>query len=242
MKKVKLFCIPYAGGMASAYYKWKDDLADYIELCPLEPAGHGRRIKDPFYETVYTAADDMSDIISGLIADGEDYAMYGHSLGSLCAFETYYALKKKGVREPVHIFFSGRNAPDDKDDPTGYYKLPDREFLEKVYFYGGNTEAMMENKELRDFFIPILRSDFKLAETYEYRPRDEKILCNMTIVNGAEDLSVLKADLDHWQKFAGKACHFNKIGGTHFFILDHVKEVTAIINHDVMQSMEEVQN
>ena len=230
MEKIKLFCIPYSGGSASVYYRWKRLLREEIILCPVELAGRGRRIREPFYETVAEACEDISTLILKELQPSEPYVIYGHSMGALLAFETYYALKAKGADEPEHIFFSGRKAPNDEGEKTEYYKLPEKEFLDVVLGYGGNTQEILQNRELLDMFVPILRADFKIAEVYDYQPHDGKILCDMTVVNGKSDLSVSAGDITMWSDFAGKQCSYQWIGGSHFFITDNCKDTAELIN------------
>ena len=41
MSNISLYCLPYSGGSAAMYYKWRSVLSDNITLRPLEPAGRG---------------------------------------------------------------------------------------------------------------------------------------------------------------------------------------------------------
>jgi linear gramicidin dehydrogenase lgrE len=230
MKSIKLFCIPYSGGSANVYYKWKKELKSDIELCPIEIAGRGRRINEPFYETVDEAAEDISDHILKEINEDTNYAIWGHSMGALLAYESYFKLMEKCSKEPDHIFFSGRKAPQDEMNHTEYYKLPDDEFLKMVFVYGGNTREIIQNEELAKIFIPILRADFKIAETYTYKPRDKKVMCDITVVNGKSDFSVMEVELDKWSKVAGKKCYYHWISGNHFFITENSKETVQYLN------------
>ena len=43
MSNISLYCLPYSGGSAAMYYKWRSVLSDNITLRPLEPAGRGTR-------------------------------------------------------------------------------------------------------------------------------------------------------------------------------------------------------
>lgn len=230
MKSVKLFCIPYSGGSANVYYKWKKELDSSIELCPIEIAGRGKRINEPFYETVDEAAEDISNLMLKEINEDTHYAILGHSMGALLAYESYFKLMEKCSKEPEHIFFSGRKAPQDEMDKTEYYKLPDDEFLKVVFAYGGNTREIMQNEDLFRIFVPILRADFKIAETYTYKPRDKKIMCDITVINGKNDFSVMEIDLDKWSKVAGKSCNYHWIRGNHFFITENAKETVQYLN------------
>jgi 4'-phosphopantetheinyl transferase len=100
-----LFCLPYAGGSESIYYKWKRYLKHFIELEPIELKGRGKkRFNETFYESLEEAVDDIFENIKDKIAE-DDFAIYGHIMGSLLAYELYYKIGKLNVRKPKHIFF-----------------------------------------------------------------------------------------------------------------------------------------
>lgn len=229
MSEVKLFCIPYSGGSAALYLTWKKSLPSNIHLFPVELAGHGGRINEPLYRDVDDAVNDIASYIVSNIQKDEIYAIAGHSMGSLLAYEVYYKLKEMGIHSPCHMFFSGRKAPQNIGHETEYYKKPDAEFLEIVYHYGGTTREVMENEELRKLFLPILRADFMIAEVYEWHEKVTKIDCNITVVNGNRDLSVLDSNMDEWALCTDKKCNIYTVAGAHFFILDNYIYMTNII-------------
>lgn len=228
MKKVKLYCIPYSGGSADVYLKWNKHVPETIEIVPVELAGRGKRIKQPLHESLEEVVSDIADMIESDHNDWESYAILGHSMGALLAFETYYELLRRGVDMPDHMFFSGRKAPQNKTK-TQFYLLPEEEFLKVVFVYGGTTPAIMQNPELRKLFLPILRADFKIAETYDYKSRTEKITCPITIVNGTEDDSVLEFDMNEWCEFAGSTFTNKEVQGDHFFIMENIEETVKIL-------------
>ncbi len=222
---MKLFCIPYSGGSADGYYQWKKRIDPALVICPIELAGHGRRIKEPFFDSVQQAAADLAKQIEAKIVPGEAYALLGHSMGALLAFETYYCLKPDLC--PAHIFFCGRKAPQDLDDPTEYYKLPEPEFLEVVYRYGGTTKEVLKNDALRSIFLPILRADFKLSELYAWEPKEEKITCPFTVVNGRQDYSAMTSDMNRWLEHGqGRIL---TVEGTHFFLFEQPDALLHIL-------------
>lgn len=180
--RIKLFCIPYAGGNAALYFKWLLFLSKDIVLCPIELAGRGRRMNDSFYNDVAEAAKDLASLIALQLKEGELYAIYGHSLGSILAYETYYFLLKMGIHTPCHMFFSGRKAPQNMESKIDCYLKSDEEFLDDVYAYGGNTKEALQDKRLLQIFLPILREDIYLAETFNYKKKAEKIACDITII------------------------------------------------------------
>ncbi|SFR82130.1 Surfactin synthase thioesterase subunit [Anaeromicropila populeti] len=226
---MKLYCIPYSGGSAEIYLKWKKLFPENISIIPVELAGRGKRMKELFYESCEEAVKDLADVIEDDMKEGEKYAILGHSMGSLLAFETYYELLRRGCCMPVHMFMSGRKAPQNIQKKTAFYLLPEEEFLKVVFAYGGSTPAAMENATLRKLFLPILRADFKIAEIYEYIPRTEKIMCPVTILNGTKDYSVLEYDLSEWSEFAGSDFCIKQVEGGHFFIMENMEDTVAVI-------------
>ena len=110
MKRIRLFCLPYAGGSAMLYTRWKKFLHDSIELYPVELAGRGSRSKEPFYNSVNDAVDDIYNSIEETLDDTE-FAFFGHSMGCVLVYELMYRIKELKNRIPIHAFFSLRKLP-----------------------------------------------------------------------------------------------------------------------------------
>ena len=158
-----LFCLPYAGGSETIYYKWKKHLHPSIQVVPIELKGRGKRFSEFFYESLEEAVDDIFENIKEKIVD-DDFAIYGHSMGSLLAYELYYKIDELNFRKPKHIFFSGYKAPSIVREIENIYTLPNYDFMRKIMELGGTPEELMKNKELLQIFLPIIRSDFKILE------------------------------------------------------------------------------
>ena len=201
-----------------------------IEICPIEISGHGTRMLEKCLRDVESCAEDIAMEILNRNEEC-DYAIWGHSLGAVIAFEVYYKLLEKGAEGPKHMFFSGRKAPQDKSEKTAYYKLPDEEFAIAVQEYGGNVKEAMKHKELRDLFLPILKADFEMGETYEMKKKDQKLSCDITIVNGTNDFSVKMSDMNEWKKCTDGECEIYNMEGGHFFLFDDIQSVLMLINH-----------
>lgn len=232
---MKLFCIPHSGASAQGYFQWKKRIDPGITLCPLELPGRGKRFKEPFFESVQQAAVDLAGQIRELTAPGDTYALFGHSMGALLAFETYYHLEAD--RRPAHIFFCGRKAPQDREGPTAFYRLPDEAFLEIVYRFGGNTRQLLKHDRMRCIFLPILRADFRLVETYAWKPRKEKLACPFTVILGRRDESTAGADRNLWLEH-GKG-RVLTVEGDHFFLFEQPEELLNILHTTLLGERED---
>lgn len=228
-----LFCLPYAGGSEMMYYKWRNYLEPSIKLCPIELKGRGKRYNQPFYENIDEAVEDIYNLIKDKIGSN-DYAIYGHSMGSLLAYELYYKIEKMGKRKPIHIFFSGYGAPNVIKEREITYTLPDHDFMKKIVELGGTPEEIIENKELFELFLPIIKNDFKILETYNYKQRENKIACNISILNGNKDFLKLE-EIIQWQRHTCKETKIYTLNGDHFFINDNIENISGIIKYTLLE-------
>lgn len=229
MYKTKLFCFPYAGGSSMIYSKWKNRLDNSIDFIPVELNGRGKKYGKTLYENMDEVVADIYDSISNVIEESE-YALFGHSMGSLIALEIALKVLKKTRKPPVHIFFSGQKAPHIKNNIAQRHTLPNDEFIEEIAKLGGTPKELFENPELLDVFLPILRSDFKVVETYEYKHDFRKLSCDITVINGNEDKFTEK-EISGWRELTDKSCKIIMLNGGHFFINEKTKEIINIINY-----------
>lgn len=231
---MKLFCLPYAGGSATYYSRWKKYLNDRIELCPIELAGRGRRYADPFYKSIADAVEDVYSMIKDEL-DKEPYAIFGHSMGSVIAYEL--GVKTMNLHPvPVHIFVSGGTAPHARKKLKPTYNLPLEQFKEEILKYEGTPENFFDNKELLRLFLPILRADIKIMEEYSFSDGKEfaRFHSPISVFCGKSDAHAPMSTIDEWQKLTDKECRIYPFEGGHFFIHDNEEEIVDIINNSLL--------
>jgi medium-chain acyl-[acyl-carrier-protein] hydrolase len=228
MNRIKLFCIPYAGGSVEIYRKWNKYLDMNIDLKLIELSGRGKRATEPLYDNLERAVDDVYRNISTEL-DGGVYAIFGHSMGNLIAYEVCHKIIERGQQAPVHIFFSGRGSPNGQKEKRNVHLLPDEEFKKKLKELGGTPEDVLNNEDLLNYFLPIIRADFKIVEQYQYLPKLQKLQSNITVFNGTQD-DIRFEDLIEWRNHTDKDCKFYNFIGGHFFINYYAEEIVKFIN------------
>jgi medium-chain acyl-[acyl-carrier-protein] hydrolase len=230
MKKIKLFCFPYAGGSAVIYNKWRSHLRPEIELVPVELAGRGRRIQDALYADVPEMIDDVFRIVTDEL-DNTPYALFGHSMGGMISFHLAQKLAEHRLPPPVHVFFSGRGAPNRKrPDKKVYHLMDDDQFRSEVMELGGTPPEFFEHPELVELFLPLLRNDFRMSET---APREETVapLSNeISVFMGKKD-DLTAEECDGWKFCSNKRCSIYYFNQGHFFLHDETEHIVKIINN-----------
>ena len=106
---MRLFCLPFAGGGASAYRTWTTELAPQIDVCPVQLPGREERFNEPAHTDLRALA---SMVITQLQAYfDKPYALFGHSMGALLSYEVSRQLEAQGAPTPVRTFLSAYVPP-----------------------------------------------------------------------------------------------------------------------------------
>ncbi|PEU19243.1 MULTISPECIES: thioesterase II family protein [unclassified Bacillus (in: firmicutes)] len=228
-KKIKLFCFPYAGASATIYSKWRRYLPDYIELHPIELSGKGGRIGEKLYHSLDEAVEDIYKKIKKHINDSS-YSLFGHSLGGLIAYELYQKLKEKNEKLPSMLFISGSSPPHRKKSGN-YHLLSDKEFKEYIISMGGIPKELIEDEILFDFFLPALRCDFKMIETYISSQRNHICIdTGLAILYGKSDPLVDLQEINEWEDYMQGRFFIESFDGNHFFINEQTENVVKFIS------------
>jgi medium-chain acyl-[acyl-carrier-protein] hydrolase len=233
MPKIKLFCFPYAGGSTQIYQPWINRLHPEIELTPVELSGRGQRFNEPLYK-------DFDDLISDIFRKIQydimetPYAFFGHSLGALIAFELLHKINAQNLPFPKHVFYSGKSAPNvENKRRILFHSLEPEEFKVKIMELGGTPPVIFENKELEALFMPILKNDFKMAETYEFKKGRKVYDGEITVLLGKED-ALTASQCHEWSKCTSGMCKLIYLNGGHFFINHQTDAILSIVNNTIM--------
>lgn len=229
MQRIRLFCIPYAGGSATVYQAWRAHLRDYVELFPIELAGRGHRRNVPLYRTFDEAVDDVYDAIRNQV-DDLPYALFGHSMGNWLAYELSHRIGMDGRRQPVHLFLSGRRAPTVPHVGPMLHTLPEPEFIDALVKLGGVSRELFEDKSMRELFLGIIRADLRITETYTYTDRGRLVDTPVTVLTGKGDHTIAVRDLFAWRPLVAGTCSICSVDGGHFFVAQNAEAVTKVVN------------
>lgn len=232
MKKVKLFCFPYAGGSSNIYEKWRKLLSPSIELINIEYPGRGIRFTEPLLANIDDLVDDAFNFVIKHIDVTTCYSFFGHSMGTIVAYEIMHKLANLNYASPVHIFFSGKLAPHIENEFTPIHDLSNVEFKEQLLKLGGTTKESLDNEDWAKLFLPVLRADFKAVEEYRCLKPMLSFSCGFTILHGENDLLTLNR-IEEWQHHTSGKCNFIQFSGDHFFINDHPSRIVDIINNTI---------
>jgi external thioesterase TEII len=219
MQKPQLFLIHFAGGSRYSF-QFAHLLTDVFDVVPLELPGRGRRMNESLLYDFNAAARDICMQLEQKLVSKE-FLIYGHSMGASLALKVCNLLKAK----PLHLVLTGNAGPGTRAD-NKTYMLETGPLIERLLEMGGVTRELTDHRELFDFFEPMIRADFEIAEKndlVEQAPVDVPILAVM----GSEEEYVKQ--IDNWSKYTRAGFAREVLPGGHFFIQQHGTHLAALI-------------
>jgi medium-chain acyl-[acyl-carrier-protein] hydrolase len=97
------------------------------------------------------------------------------------------------------------------------HTLNDDELLEEVVRLDGIPHQLRTSGEMRDLFLPILRADLQLDETYTYSP-EPPLPCPILACGGKDDPEAPVAGVREWQFYTESRFALKIMQGGHFFM------------------------
>lgn len=224
---LRVFCFPYSGGGAAIFRLWQSKLPSFVEVCPIELAGRGVRWKETPSSCLTPLVESIASVIIGLL--NKPFVFFGHSMGGLICYELTHYLRKNYKLQPAQLVVSGCRAPHFIEDREQTYKLPDAEFIEKMRKLNGTPPEILSNSELMQLFLPTLRADFAVVETYHYSP-SPLLTCPITALGSTDDPEVSMAHILAWQEYTAGTFFHHIFPGDHFFINSSQDQVLSLLN------------
>ncbi len=233
--QLRLFCLPYAGGGAAIYARWAEALPSTMELCRVQLPGREARWREAPFTQLTSLVEALTTAIHPYL--DVPFAFFGHSLGALISFELARQVRRQFELAPAHLFVSGRWAPHLSNPDPPLYQKPDAEFIEALrQRYNNLPEAVVNDPELMAIFLPLLRADVTLLDTYRYiaeRPLD----CAITAYGGVDDRQVTRVGLEAWRDQTTRSFQTRLFSGGHFYLQTERAQLVQAISQDLSASL-----
>lgn len=190
-----------------------------ISIHALELPGRGNRAAETLITNTKAAIADYTHQINSK-RNGAPYIIYGHSMGAIMGL---YIVNKMEAQKDAPLQFIATGTPGPGIEKAGEtpvqkkYTLPDEDFKNFLKELGGIPEEILTNKELFDFFSPILRADFQVIE--EDTQTHTIIHTPIHAIMGSTEPKV--AHIQNWKTHTTSAFKAQILPGNHFFIYKH---------------------
>lgn len=223
---VRLIAFPYAGGTASFVAPWRPMMPPAVELLSVQLPGRESRIEEAPVNSLGPLLHMLRESLAAL--DDRPFAMYGHSMGALIAFEVARDLRRHSLPGPCHLFVSSFPAPHLYKPPAD--SISDAELLDEMHSLGHLPAAVMASPELLEMMLPALRADVELCLAYRYHD-DDPLDCAITAFLGAEESAVRRPEVEGWAAQTRQRCHAETLPGSHHSLVAEAGPLVSRLLH-----------
>lgn len=232
--RLRLFCFSYAGGSARAFSTWWKDLPDDVEVVAMQLPGRDERMLEQPFTDFFPLIQALQNAILPLIGD-LPFVFFGHSLGSLLAFELARHLKRQGLPEPERLLLSAGLPPNAVQTDASLKQIFEKDTVEFAQTLNGIPDSVLKDQGLMRIVIPILRTDLNLIHSYHYldAPTLDR---DITVFAGSRDLLVPPDLMMKWRELTTGGFESRVYEGDHFFI--HSCQATVLA--EVTKQLEQI--
>lgn len=223
--RVRLVCLPHAGGGASAYRRWPASLPGHLELRVVQYPGREDRLDEP----CVTDFDRLADLVTAALTGLRDrpLALFGHSMGAALAHEVALRLQRRGMG-PKHLFVSGASAPRHHRPGTLHLESDD-ELVAEIQRLGGDPGGALTHDELRELVLPAIRGDYHAVETRRV-VAGSRLTCPVTALTGLDDPEAPVDEVADWAGYTSAGFTLRTYPGGHFYLDDvHDRLVADVV-------------
>jgi medium-chain acyl-[acyl-carrier-protein] hydrolase len=237
---LRLFCFPCAGGTTSTYSQWANKLPKDVEVCLVHLPGRGKRLAESPYTSFLPLIQTLASVLQPYL--NIPFTFFGHSMGATLSFEIARKLRQEYNLSPVHLFACCSPAPQKPILRPFIHKMPEAEFLaELCHRYNAIPQEILQNEELLQLFLPCLKADFTMLETYTYTSQ-MPLDCPISVFGGLQDKAIRADSLEAWREQTCSSFNLQMFPGDHFFLKDpqslfllslsqYLSHLLAINNH-----------
>ncbi|MFE6667950.1 thioesterase II family protein [Streptomyces sp. NPDC057697] len=230
--RVRLVCLPYAGGGAGVYRDWLRAGPELgVEVLAVRPPGREQRFGEPPFDDARSLAERLAVVLEPYL-DGP-YALYGHSVGSVVGLALAHELARSpGTRQPLGLFVGAGVAPGALR-PEPEWSGSDAELTEWLRRTGGTPSGVLARPGLVARVLPALRADLAMAAGYRGRP-GERLAVPIQGFAGAADPMATAAAMTGWGAETTGRFQLSQVPGGHFFLAESGRQVLARIAEQLL--------
>jgi len=237
---LRLFVLHHAGGSHVLYRHWPAALPDTWDVRLLDAPGHGLLLDLPQISDAGRLADFLLRSIEPELT--APYALFGHSMGALVAYEMTRRAAGHGLPLPVWLGVSARSAPQPAGPGQRYHELPDAELRTRLKLLGGTPDEVFDDPGLWTLFAPIIRADLRLVENWCPAPGAGPLPVALSAYAGGEDHTASPPRMAGWQEHSEHFLGLRVLDGGHFYFQDEPGPLLRQIERDAATALDMAQS
>ena len=100
--------------------------------------------------------------------------------------------------------------------------------------YNGTPSAILENKELLELLLPMIRADFSMSEHYARSPITAQLSCPVIALGSRQDEWLSETAMDDWKNVSSGSFETHWFEGDHFYLNKYAKELVGFLSEKIL--------
>jgi medium-chain acyl-[acyl-carrier-protein] hydrolase len=221
-----MVCFPFAGAGASIFRSWIDRLPAEVEVLAVQLPGRENRLREGYIRKMDEIVEQLEREIGPMLHS--PFAFFGHSLGSLIAYELLQRLTATSGRQAELFFASGAPAPHTCVSSGEPHMLTKEQIEADLRKISGTDTTLLDNAELLELLLPMFQADFELYANYRFRD-SAPLQTPIVVIRGADDAYITHQRQLEWKRHTDQFS-FHIISGNHHFMVNSSEELLTLVN------------
>lgn len=226
---VRLFCFPYAGGTASLFRTWHQELPETIDPVAIQLPGRDDRFDEPPHDRMAPLVAELVEALTPLL--DKPYAFYGFSMGARVALALTHEIRERGLPAPRRLFVASSAAPALRRPVRGWDE-PEEGLIAYLRDLGGTRPEVLDNPALLELFLPSLRADLTVVGTCPVVPA-VPLDVPIRAFAGESDTEAPPERMRDWAVETSAGFELTTLAGGHFFPQEETARMMEIICADL---------
>ena len=233
---MRLVYFPHAGGAANTSFQLSAALPPVAEVISVQYPGRHDRFGEPCVDSLNDLADEIPQWLEAL--DDKPMAFFGHSMGSVLAFEIARRLQADDSAPsdgptPTHLFVSGRRAPTIVREER-VHLMDNAGLVADMRALQGTDDSVFDDPEVLQLVLPAVRADYRAVETHVHEPGPQ-LTCPVTAVIGDSDPRVTRAEAEAWRQQTTGEFRLHVLPGGHFYLGEGALGVVDLLRDELAE-------
>ena len=104
----------------------------------------------------------------------------------------------------------------------------DEEIVQELRRTGATNVEILDNASFVAAFLPVIRADYRLSETYREGP-GARLRVPITVLYGDRDTEVDDREAEGWRDVTDGSCEIRVFSGGHFYLDEHRGSVVELL-------------